>query len=107
MPKLLQVHFDYPGPFGNDMSAQLQALAASINQEPGFIWKIWTENPRRQEAGGVYLFADEESAQAYLRMHSARLKALGVSEVSSRIFDVNPALSQINHADFVCGPVSG
>ena len=104
MPKLLQVHFDYAGSFGDDMSSQLQELAASINQEPGFIWKIWTENQQNQEAGGIYLFADEDTAQAYLRMHSARLRALGVKEVSGRIFDVNMALSQINHADFVRSP---
>ncbi|KMN31409.1 monooxygenase [Chromobacterium sp. LK1] len=104
MQKLLQIHFDFSGPFGEAMSSQLRELAASINQEPGFIWKIWTENQDRREAGGIYLFASEETAQAYLRMHSARLKALGVSEMSGRIFDVNVALSELNHAGFARGP---
>lgn len=104
MQKLLQVHFDFSGPFGDEMASRLQELAASINQEPGFLWKIWTESPDRQEAGGIYLFASEETAQAYLRMHSTRLKALGVTEVSGRIFDVNLALSELNHAGFARGP---
>ncbi|WP_189532564.1 monooxygenase [Paludibacterium paludis] len=101
MPKLLQVHFDFTGPFGHEMTAQLQELAASINQEPGFLWKIWTENQQGQEAGGIYLFASEETARAYLHMHTARLKAFGVKNVTGKIFDVNMALSQINQADFV------
>ena len=42
--KLVQIHFDFHGPFGAEMSSQLVELAESINQEPGFIWKIWTEN---------------------------------------------------------------
>ena len=58
--KLLQVHFAFSGPFGDEMSTQLAELAQSINQEPGFIWKIWTENRATQEAGGIYLFEDEQ-----------------------------------------------
>lgn len=58
--KLLQVHFAFSGPFGDEMSAQLAELAQSINQEPGFIWKIWTENSATQEAGGIYLFIFEQ-----------------------------------------------
>lgn len=34
----------------------MKELADSISQEPGFIWKIWTENQDTQEAGGIYLF---------------------------------------------------
>lgn len=54
--KLVQIHFDFHGPFGAEMSNQLVELAESINQEPGFIWKIWTENEANHEAGGIYLF---------------------------------------------------
>ncbi|KAE9795622.1 monooxygenase, partial [Escherichia coli] len=50
--KLVQIHFDFHGPFGAEMSNQLVELAESINQEPGFIWKIWTENEANHEAGG-------------------------------------------------------
>ena len=42
--KLLQLHFAFNGPFGSEMSRQLVELAESINQEPGFIWKVWTES---------------------------------------------------------------
>lgn len=96
--KLLQLHFDFHGPFGAEMSRQLVGLAESINHEPGFIWKIWTESEKNQVAGGIYLFQDEETAMNYVKKHTARLKLLGVEDVIFKIFDVNEALSKINHA---------
>ncbi len=70
--KLVQIHFDFHGPFGVEMSHQLVELAESINQEPGFIWKIWTENEANHEAGGIYLFQDEDTALAYVqKTHSS------------------------------------
>lgn len=95
--KLVQIDFAFHGPFGSEMSQQLVELAESINHEPGFIWKIWTENERNQEAGGIYLFEDEESALAYVKKHTARLKALGVDKVNFKIFDINEKLTAINH----------
>lgn len=83
------------------MADAMKTLAESINDEPGFIWKIWTENPSTQKAGGIYLFASEEQAQAYLQKHSARLKSFGFPEVRGEIFAVNHALSQLNQAHFI------
>ena len=98
MAKLLQVDFDFQGPFGEEMATMLVDLAHSINDEPGMIWKIWTENQQEQRGGGVYLFEDSNSAKAYLEMHSARLKALGVNEVRGMLLDINIPLSEINSA---------
>lgn len=98
MKKLLQVDFNFTGPFGQEMADALAGLAESINNEPGMIWKVWTENEKDQIAGGVYLFEDETTAKAYLEMHSARLKEMGVAEVRGQIFDVNIPLSTINKA---------
>ena len=52
MPYLLQVDFQYQGPWGDGMTAALRGLAESIANEPGLIWKIWTENQAAGEAGG-------------------------------------------------------
>ncbi|VTN45426.1 monooxygenase [Raoultella ornithinolytica] len=95
--KLLQLHFAFNGPFGSEMSRQLVELAESINQEPGFIWKVWTESEKNHEAGGIYLFEDEETALAHLNKHTARLKSLGVDEVIGKVFDVNEPLTALNH----------
>ncbi|NOH78117.1 monooxygenase [Vibrio sp. RE86] len=99
--KLLQVDFEYHGPMGEAMSNALVGLAESINQEPGLIWKIWTESEADKLGGGVYLFEDEATAKNYLEMHAARLKEMGVSEVRGVIFDVNQPLTAINN-----GPVA-
>lgn len=89
--KLVQFDFAYDGPFGHDMAG----LARSISDEPGFIWKIWTENQAKREAGGFYLFADEESARSYIAKHTARLKEFGIENVNAKLFDVNRPLSEI------------
>lgn len=98
MAYLLQVDFPYSGPWGDEMTGAMKDLAQSIATEPGLRWKIWTENPATSEAGGIYLFEDEKSAEAYLVMHAARLKAFGIPVVNGKIFAVNEALSAIDRA---------
>lgn len=98
MPILLQVDFPFHGPWGAEMTTTLQGLAESIAQEPGLLWKIWTENPETNEAGGIYLFTDRPSADAYLAMHTARLIEAGVTQVNAKLFAVNRELSKIDRA---------
>ncbi|WP_303787105.1 monooxygenase [Azovibrio restrictus] len=96
--RLVQFDFPYAGPFGAEMSAAMADLARDIAGEPGLLWKIWTENPETGEAGGIYLFADAASADAYIAKHSARLQAFGVSGIRARSFAVNETLSRIDRA---------
>ena len=98
MMQLLHVEFPYTGPWGPEMATAMHDLAHSIAQEPGLIWKIWTENEAAQEAGGIYLFQDRPSAEAYLAMHTQRLKSFGVPQVNGKIFAVNDTLSRIDRA---------
>ena len=100
MRYLLQVDFPYAGPWGQAMAQAMEGLARSIAQEPGLLWKIWTENEAAGEAGGIYLFQDISSAEAYLAMHTARLQGFGIPHVNGKIFAVNEALSQLDR-----GPV--
>lgn len=97
MPTLLQIDFPFSGPFGDQMAEALKDLAVSITGEPGFIWKIWTENENTKEGGGIYLFENEKTAKFYLDKHTARLKGFGVQEVHAKIFDVNESLSSITN----------
>ncbi|PKH59188.1 monooxygenase [Shewanella sp. Choline-02u-19] len=96
MNTLLQVDFDYTGPFGDEMAAMLTDLAESINNEAGMIWKIWTENQQDKLGGGIYLFEDEITARAYLEMHSVRLNKMGIENIRGLVLAVNPLLSNIN-----------
>jgi hypothetical protein len=93
MAILLQFDFKYPGPFGKEKAKNLKDHAQSITQEPGFMWKIWTESPGTEEGGGIYLFTDKPSALAYLSKHTARLKDFGVSEVRAKLFEINEELT--------------
>ncbi len=54
------------------------------------------ENQSVGEDGGVYLFRDLASAEAYLAMHSARLKSFGIVDINANIFAVNEPLSRLN-----------
>ncbi|MFP7295224.1 monooxygenase [Bacillus safensis] len=95
MAHLLQMDFKMEGPFGDEMAKEFSDLAKSINEEDGFIWKIWTENPEKNEAGGIYLFETKEAAENYLEMHSKRITSFGITDINAKIFDINAELSQI------------
>lgn len=93
--KLLQMDFPFQGPGKEEMDRTLQDLANSIAEYPGLIWKIWTVNEDTQEGGGIYLFEDEDSLNAYVQMHTERLKGFGVSAVNAKIFDIPEVLTNI------------
>lgn len=96
MPYIIQMYFDKEGPFGDEAIAGSKDRAESINHEPGFIWKIWTEDAEDKKAGGIYLFDTKEHAEAYMEMHTQRLAKLGFGNFVSKIFDVNLGLTEIN-----------
>ncbi|MGZ9869937.1 monooxygenase [Priestia endophytica] len=100
MPYLVQVDFKFDGPFGEDMTKGFTDIANSINEEPGFIWKIWTENKETKEAGGIYLFETKPDAEKYLEMHTKRLKGFGVEQVNGKIFNINEQLTSLNKGPF-------
>jgi len=103
MAIILQIDFPFQGPWGDEMSVALQGLAESIAQEPGLIWKIWTENPATAEAGGIYLFTDQASAAAYLAKHRERLAGFGITQVNGKLFEINHPLSAIDRAPLTGG----
>lgn len=98
MAYVLQVDFTMNGPFGDEMAAAFSGLAQSINEEEGFMWKIWTESPGTNEAGGIYIFETKETAQKYLDMHTKRLAGFGITGVNAKIMAINPKLSDITKA---------
>ena len=95
MAFIAQVDFQMDGPFGDEMATGFSELAKSINDEEGFIWKIWTESPETNEAGGIYIFETKETAEQYIEMHSKRLAGLGISHVNAKIFAINSKLTEI------------
>lgn len=95
---LVQINFDFPVEMMGDALTQgAKELAQSINQEPGFIAKLWIENSDTAESGGIYLFEDQDSAQNYVEMHTKRVEAMGATNTNVKYFNVNEPLSAINH----------
>ncbi|MFE4106040.1 YdhR family protein [Almyronema epifaneia] len=99
--KLVQVLFSYAAAGSPAASQAATERAHRIAAEvSGLIWKIWTYDATTAEAGGVYLFTDEASAQAYLAGPIfASLKALPeVENMQVRLLDVDSDRSQITRA---------
>ncbi|WP_019241586.1 MULTISPECIES: monooxygenase [Bacillus] len=91
---ILQIDFPVEGPFGQEMTEAYAELSKHLAKAPGLIWKIWTENSDTKEAGGIYLFTDQESAKAYLKEHTARLESFGITNLRGKIFEINEPLSK-------------
>lgn len=95
---LLQINFGFPAQMmGEALTSGAKGLAESINNEEGFVSKIWIENTQTEESGGIYLFKDMASAQKYAGMHLKRVEAMGAKDIECKYFSVNEPLSQINH----------
>lgn len=95
---LLQFDFPFHGPWGREMTEAMRDLASDIASEPGLVWKIWTEAPEEHRAGGIYLFESRPEAEAYRNKHSARLAAMGITDIRGIIFGLNEALSAVTRA---------
>lgn len=93
--KLLQMDYLFSGPWGEQMATEYSDLARRIADVPGLICKVWTENRETGEAGGIYLFEDEASLDAYLVGKIERMKAAGVKGLRAKKFDVNESLTKI------------
>jgi len=95
---LLQIDFPSHGPWGEDLTKTAGGLANQLSKTPGMVWKIWTENSRTGDCGGVYLFTDERSANDFLKEHLPRLDSVGIKDVRAKVLDVNESLSHITRA---------
>src|SRR5271169_4009801 len=64
---------------------------------PGLQWKIWLDGSDERRAGGIYLFADRDAAEAYVNGPIvARMRANpDVGELDIRVFDVRQNMSEI------------
>ncbi len=92
---LLQIDFPFSGPWGQKMVNAMKPLAEDIAAEPDLLWKIWTTNEATGEAGGIYLFSNDDALECYLEKHTKRLEATGIRNIRARRFDVVDGLTKI------------
>lgn len=96
MAVILQVNFVTTDK--TELQAQLES-AKAIARLPGLLWKIWINDEASQTRGGIYLFDDLTSAQAWGdAVLPERLKARGAKDVSIRYFEINEQASILTRA---------
>jgi hypothetical protein len=78
-------------------SREAAKIIASVE---GLIWKIWVLRKEEFEMGGIYLFANRETAEAYLNhpvVQAARSNPAVVS-TQAELWDVESSLSALTRA---------
>ncbi len=97
--KILQVNFNF-SISGADYHAAVTQLAPDIAKVPGLLWKVWLINEADREAGGIYLFADQQSLQAYLDgpIVAGLMSNPVFSNISAKIFDTFADLGGVTRA---------
>jgi hypothetical protein len=73
------------------------SVAQSIADVPGLVWKVWMLNEQDGEAGGIYLFQDKQSLDAYLSGPIIRqIKSLPqLREIGAKWFEAIPELTVV------------
>lgn len=94
--KVVQINFKF-SVSAEEYENAVTELASQFAALGGLQWKIWIINENDREAGGIYLFEDDASVQAYLKGELAGgLKAHpALSEVSVKQFDVMEGLTAV------------
>ena len=96
--KLLQINFTINIPRAEYELANAP-WTGPISQVAGLRWKTWIINEAQHEAGGIYLFDDEASLQAFLAGPIvADLKSDPSLNASIKSFDVSQGLSEATRA---------
>jgi len=99
--RILQINFTF-----NVSRAEYEEAVAPLANEiatvPGLRWKVWLMNDAQKEAGGIYLFDDEASTNAYLEgpIVAQIVKHPALSDFSVKQFDVLEGVTAVTR-----GPV--
>jgi hypothetical protein len=82
------------------MFAHSREAATIIASVEGLIWKIWVWRKEEFEMGGIYLFANRETAEAYLNhpVVQAVCRHPAVVSTQSQLWDVESSLSALTRA---------
>ena len=94
--KILQINFQFNVP--REVYEQtVSPMAGDFAAVPGCRWKIWLMNDANNEAGGIYLFDDEASLNAYLNspLVAAVTSHPALSNFSVKQFDTLEAVTKV------------
>jgi len=87
--KILQINFRLNVPRA-EFEDIARSLVSDFAQLPGLTWKIWLMSETEGEAGGIYLFDDVSSLDAYLEgpLAQAVMAHPALSDLVAKQFDV-------------------
>ena len=87
--RILQINFKYSVPTA-EIAEAFAKLVDDIAATPGLRWKVWILNEEQSEAGGIYLFDDDASMQAYLGgpIVAGIMAHPALNDISAKQFDV-------------------
>jgi hypothetical protein len=93
--KLVQINFKFTTSAAEYIKL-VAPFADPIAAVPGLDWKVWLVNDKNREAGGIYLFRDEPSANAYLNgeIVMGLKKQPTLMDISAKVFDVEESLTR-------------
>ena len=99
--KILQLNFRF-GVTRTEYEQLLAPLVSDFADVPGLVWKIWLMNEADREAGGIYLFEDGSSLDAYLDgpLAGTVTSHPALSDMQAKTFDVIEDLTSVTR-----GPV--
>lgn len=94
--KILQVNFKTKRTKPELEQAFMQAAQLVANFK-GLLWKVWIVNEAEKSAGGIYLFEDDASVEAYLKGKIvSRVKSSpATSDYEAKVFDVVPEPTKV------------
>ena len=98
---ILQVNFKY-NVSKDDYEAAVKSLVSDFATVDGLRWKVWIINEDKSEAGGIYLFEDDSSLQAYLEgpLAASISSHPALADMSAKQFNVMAEVTAITR-----GPV--
>jgi hypothetical protein len=105
--QILQVNMNFSIPHADLETAWLGA-SQPIADTPGLLWKVWLMNEETKEAGGIYLFENEDALRAYVGgpIVTALKASPAVSNISAKSFEVLAEHSAITRAPLTAAVAS-
>ena len=99
--RIMQLNFKF-SVSGSEYEQAVSPLASQFAAVAGLRWKIWMINEAENEAGGIYMFEDEASVNAFLKgpLAAQVTSHPALSDFSVKQFDVMENLTTITR-----GPV--
>ncbi|UCC80286.1 MAG: YdhR family protein [Candidatus Zixiibacteriota bacterium] len=99
--KILQINFRF-SVTPDEYTSAVSEMAEDFAAVDGLRWKVWIMNESRKEAGGIYLFNDQPSLDAFLKgpLAAGVTSHPALADFSVRQFDVMPDITAVTR-----GPV--